>query len=60
MKSILLFVLTLVFYPAQAQVTFTLVSIPDYTPEEDQIYIAGNFNGWNPGDDFYVLEEKLN
>ena len=58
MKSILLFVLSLFLFSAQAQVTFTLVSIPDYTPEEDQIYIAGSFNGWNPGDDFYVLEEN--
>ncbi len=58
MKSLLLFVLSLFLLSAQAQVTFTLVSIPDYTPEEDQIYIAGSFNGWNPGDEFYVLEQN--
>lgn len=32
------------------QVTFILESIPEYTPPEDDLYIAGGFNGWNPGD----------
>ncbi|MFN2396927.1 MAG: alpha/beta hydrolase-fold protein, partial [Bacteroidales bacterium] len=57
MKSILVFVLTVMTFAVPAQVTFTLVSIPDYTPEADQIYIAGNFNGWDPGNTQYVLEK---
>ncbi len=32
------------------QVTFIIDSIPDYTPPADFLYIAGDFNGWNPGD----------
>ncbi len=40
---------------ASAQVTFILDSIPDYTPAEDVIYIAGDFNGWNPGDAQFAL-----
>lgn len=41
-----------------AQVTFIVDSLPAYTPPEDLIYIAGNFNGWNPGDPAYVLSKN--
>jgi predicted alpha/beta superfamily hydrolase len=58
MKSILVFLFTLLIFSVHAQVTFTLVSIPDYTPEADQIYIAGSFNGWNPGNPQYKLEKN--
>ncbi|MFN2395312.1 MAG: alpha/beta hydrolase-fold protein [Bacteroidales bacterium] len=58
MKVFLAFILTTIYVTIQAQVTFTLVSIPDYTPEGDQIFIGGNFNGWNPGDAQYVLEKN--
>lgn len=38
------------------EITVTLiVSVPDYTPEDDAVYIAGDFNGWNPGDENYRL-----
>lgn len=60
MRSILSFILSLMVLSTQAQVTFKLVSIPDYTPEGDQIFIAGSFNGWNPGDGLYVLEKNEN
>ncbi|MPW38859.1 phosphonate ABC transporter ATP-binding protein [Thermococcus sp. 101 C5] len=42
---------------AEVSVTF-VVEVPDYTPEEDTIYIAGNFNGWNPGDERYRLKKR--
>lgn len=38
-------------------VTF-VVEVPDYTPEGDSIYIAGDFNGWNPGDENYKLKRR--
>jgi predicted alpha/beta superfamily hydrolase len=31
------------------KVTF-IVEVPTYTPFDDDIYIAGTFNNWNPGD----------
>ncbi|NOZ12137.1 MAG: T9SS type A sorting domain-containing protein [Acidobacteria bacterium] len=56
------FLLTLsaafLFSSVNAQVTFILDSIPDYTPEGDLIYIAGDFNGWNPGDPQFALEKN--
>lgn len=32
-----------------AQLTIIVDNIPDNTPENDPIYIAGDFQGWNPG-----------
>jgi predicted alpha/beta superfamily hydrolase len=31
------------------------LEIPDITPENANIYMAGNFNGWNPADPAYKL-----
>ena len=41
-----------------AQVTLRVPSIPENTPEGARLYVAGNFNGWNPGDPAYELTEK--
>ncbi|MCX6223657.1 MAG: alpha/beta hydrolase-fold protein, partial [Bacteroidia bacterium] len=37
-------------------VTFVLDSIPTYTPAAGPIYIAGDFNGWNPGNAAQALQ----
>lgn len=50
MKKTLLLLMILGFYAMEAQVTFIIDSLPAYTPPEDELYIAGSFNGWNPGD----------
>ena len=42
--------------PGTVKVTF-IVSVPDYTPENDSVYIAGDFNSWNPGDESYRLKK---
>jgi pullulanase len=34
------------------------VEVPSYTPVNSRIYIAGTFNGWNPGDPNYLLEKE--
>ena len=39
---------------SRAQVTFTLSSLPaKYTPSLDTLFLAGNFNAWNPRDTAY-------
>lgn len=43
-----------------AQLTITVTSIPATTPQGEAIYIAGNFNGWNPGLPEYVLTDHQN
>ena len=35
--------------------TLGLESLPSTTPPGVSIYVAGNFNGWNPGDSAYRL-----
>jgi len=38
-----------------AQVTINVTSTPDDTPVGDDIFIAGNFNSWDPGATDYAL-----
>ena len=47
-KHILLIILTFVTV-THAQVTLKVTSIPANTPARATIYVAGSFNGWNPG-----------
>lgn len=42
------------------QLTFWVTDIPANTPPKDDIFIAGNFNGWNPGNANYKLSENQN
>ncbi len=50
--SFFLSLLLLICFNGQvkSQAVFIIDSVPDYTPGEDFIYMAGDFNGWNPGD----------
>ena len=34
------------------------LSVPSYTPPAASVYIAGNFNGWNPGNPAYALTRR--
>lgn len=43
---------------AQAQVTFVVENLPANTPAGDNLYIAGNFTGWNPGSPDYVMHKN--
>ncbi len=47
-----LFFITVLSY---GQLTINLTSVPASTPPGDDIYIAGNFNNWNPGLASYTL-----
>lgn len=37
------------------QVTIRIVSLPPNTPSGSTVYLAGNFNGWNPGSPAYAF-----
>lgn len=37
-------------------VTFR-VTVPEETPEGDDIYLVGEFNNWDPGDEQYIMEQ---
>ena len=43
--------------PAPGQSHFTIrAEVPAATPAASSVFVAGNFNGWNPGDSAYRLE----
>ncbi len=46
-------------FSAFAQVTFTVKSLPAYTPPQDSIFIAGDFTGWEPGLPAFKLHKNL-
>jgi len=57
LKYILVFILLLVaMVNAQEMTSWIIrVEVPKNTPLDADIYIAGNFNGWNPADPNYKL-----
>ena len=56
--ALIIFLLTLFLQTLTAQVTFIIDSLPDYTPPEDILYIAGDFQGWDPGNPDYALQKN--
>ena len=42
-----------------AQLTIVVDEIPANTPEDPQIFVAGDFQGWDPGNPTYQLEEQF-
>jgi len=41
---------------SHAQITFRVTGLPDSHPENAPVYVAGNFNGWQPGLEAYQLQ----
>jgi len=41
-------------------VTVELVDLPKNTPNNSRIFIAGEFNNWDPGDSKYILKRNAN
>ena len=58
MKKFLLIIKFILFYTlySLAQITIIATSIPDNTPEEDSIFIVGDFNNWNTNE---IMMKKL-
>jgi predicted alpha/beta superfamily hydrolase len=45
----------------QAQMRFRIQSLPSkYTPDRDTLFLAGNFNNWNPRDTLYRFRPTAN
>lgn len=42
--------------PFLSRVSFHLLEVPKNTPHDAAIYVAGNFNDWNPADSHYKLD----
>jgi alpha-glucosidase len=54
-KKYALVLLLFVSFPFWAQVTLKVTATPANTPAGATIYVAGNFNGWNPADPNFIL-----
>ena len=57
-KLSLFFSLLLLGQLVFAQLTIRVTEIPSNTPMDDDIYIAGDFRGWDPGNPAYILEDN--
>ncbi len=60
-KNLTLIACILALMPAfsvNAQVTFVVESLPATTPPGDNLYIAGDFTGWDPGAAAYVMHKN--
>lgn len=54
---LLIYLLSVPVYLQAYKVTF-FVEVPEYTPKDSVLFIAGNFNSWNPGDTKYSLRRE--
>ena len=58
------FIFSIIFILANtllfAQVTINVTSVSSNTPINDDSYIAGNFNNWNPNNSSYKLTKSGN
>ncbi|HZK07908.1 MAG TPA: alpha/beta hydrolase-fold protein [Bacteroidales bacterium] len=60
-KNFLIVLITFVAaFVSAAEVTIIVTSLPSNIPPDESVYVAGNFNGWNPGDENYRLETNSN
>ncbi|MEO1262406.1 MAG: alpha/beta hydrolase-fold protein [Bacteroidota bacterium] len=55
MKFRLFFLLLLFWGQLPAQLTLYITDVPNNTPVDADIYVAGSFQGWDPGDPDYEL-----
>jgi predicted alpha/beta superfamily hydrolase len=58
MKRYLIFGLLFWVSIGFSQVNFVIESLPESTPAEDFIYIAGSFNNWDPGNSDFKLQKN--
>lgn len=52
---IVLLALGLVFMASCKRVVIRVDSIPENTPNGQAIYVTGNFNNWDPGEEMYIM-----
>ena len=55
-RKLLCFLFLVCTLNAFTQTTFVVNEIPANTPESSTLYLAGNFNDWDYGDEAYELE----
>ena len=53
---IIILALSMLFMTSCKQLVIRIDSFPDNTPIGQQIYVTGNFNNWDPGEEIYIME----
>jgi hypothetical protein len=57
MRRLLLFVILACYiFPADAQVTMVIKSLPPNTPLKDTMFLASSLNNWNPHDKLFAFK----
>jgi hypothetical protein len=56
--SLLISGLLLLILSGCYDMTIRLEKLPDNTPPTEPIYISGNFNNWDPGDEDYIMQRN--
>ena len=51
------FILIILAFESEAQLTLIVNKIPENTPVNFKIYVAGTMNNWNPGNVLYILNK---
>jgi alpha-glucosidase len=59
MRRYCLTALSIAWICCSGQVTFRIVQLPPSTPDNAEIYLSGNFEGWTGGQDTYQLEKDV-
>lgn len=57
MRQVLFLLLTTITFISCDQVVIVIDNVPDNTPAKSTLYVAGNFNYWDPGDSYFPLEK---
>lgn len=60
MRTLLILMIYLSLVPVMGQITLVVDTLPAGTPESAIIYVAGDFQGWDPGHPEYVLTRDEN
>jgi predicted alpha/beta superfamily hydrolase len=56
LRFILFYIFMFLHWAGNAQLHIVVNKIPENTPQGAPIYIAGTFNGWNPGNELFRLQ----
>ena len=57
-RTLFLAIFTLISFRLDGQLTIQIYGLPVSTKENSSVFIAGNFNGWNPGDPAYQFKKN--
>lgn len=55
-RNLILFIISMIVLSSCKEIVLKIDSVPSNTPFGQPIYVSGNFNSWDPGDDNFMLQ----